>query len=510
MTINGGTIDAAKASAVRMFYVNGGSITVNGGTVGHYVSDDDCSYMGIQVMYGTNVNVSVTGGTIAGYYALYANNTGGDIVLSGGTFDGYVGFAASVPNISITDGTFKEWAGTWGDQTGFIRGGQFAERVTAKYCAEGYICSEKKNEDGYYIVKQGSYVASIGDNGYETFLTAVADAKDGQTITLLANVEMDADLTSTLEDGKSFSITFGNYSIEQNDFFLKLNRGVSVTTDKETDLFAPVDATDMVKVSGTYTYTVVSKESEGIYELVDGTDCPYALESAVQATKVTYTRTFTDAQVGKYQPWFVPFDYTITEDDLEKFTFFKISMVTNSREETSTGSDEAWMFLNEMAAGDVLHANKPYVFKPKAAAEDYQFISEDVELAKKNGAVLDNSTTTATFTYYGTYKSTKLVLGDYRDYYIGSKGKLSYALNTEPTLRPYRWYMRMVTKSGADYARSISFIEGDGETTGLRNVVISEEGDTYYTLDGVKVQTPGKGIYIKRSANGETKKVSFK
>ena len=152
VTINGGTIDAKKASAIRMFYCNGGSITVTDGNIGHYNSDEDYSYMGIQVMGGTDSDVTVTGGTIAGEYALYSNGTGESSVnISGGTFDGYVGFAEAGPDenhLSISGGTFLEWVGCWGDQAGFISGGTFASDVS-DYLAEGL----EQNEKGEVIQK---------------------------------------------------------------------------------------------------------------------------------------------------------------------------------------------------------------------------------------------------------------------------------------------------------------------------------------------------------------------
>ncbi len=141
VTINGGTVDAKKASAIRMFYNNGGELTVTGGTIGRYISDDDCTYMGIQVQSGTNAAVNVTGGTVVGEYALYSNASGSSSVsISGGVFDGYVGFAASVPTISITGGSFLKWVGTWGTQTGFITGGLYAYEPEDKLIGEGYVC----------------------------------------------------------------------------------------------------------------------------------------------------------------------------------------------------------------------------------------------------------------------------------------------------------------------------------------------------------------------------------
>ena len=182
VTINGGTVDAKKAAAIRMFYNNGGSVTVNGGTIGHYNNDNDCSYMGIQVMAGTNADVFISGGTLAGMYALYSNGSGDSSVdITGGSFDGVVGFAASLVNISISDGTFYDWAGTWGSQTAFITGGSFADDPT-EYLAPGY----KAELDGdMYVVVPCVYVSEVNGVQYETLEEAFAAAQDGQTITLL-------------------------------------------------------------------------------------------------------------------------------------------------------------------------------------------------------------------------------------------------------------------------------------------------------------------------------------
>ena len=357
-------------------------------------------------------------------------------------------------------------------------------------------------------------VGTEAETGYATFAEAVADVQDGETIQMLDNVTMDADLTSTMQDGESFAITFGDYSIEQNGFFLKLNTGASVTTDKETDLFAPVNATDMITVSGTYTYKAESKESQGIYELVDGTACPYALESDVTAEKVTYTRKIS-GNLNYYTPWFVPFDYTIKDEDAENFTFFKINMIANaSGAGEAEASNEVWVFVVKMNPGDKLHGNKPYVFKAKKAGT-YEFVSEDVTLkARTSDYVLQTATTTDTYSFYGTYETTPLEYSpDYRDLYMAAQGKLSYPTADKPTINlgAYRWYIHAESKAGVEYARSISFIEGDGQgATGIENTVTGEETPTYYTLDGVQVKVPGKGIYIMRYANGKAKKVSIK
>lgn len=345
--------------------------------------------------------------------------------------------------------------------------------------------------------------------GYYTDLAkAVAEAEDGQTIKLTEDLTLTS-ATTLLLSGKT---------IDKNGHHIVLNAGVSVTTDAQAaDLFEVADATYMItetQSGDNYIYTAVTKESEGVYELTDGVASTYDLSIDHNATKVTYTRSFSETNVGKYLPWFLPFDYTITEDDLDNFSFYKINMIANAPEAgVSEESEMVWIFVTEMNAGDVLKANKPYVFKPKFTTDNYEFVAENVTLKKKdNSALLETATTEATYSFYGTYEATNLAVStDHRDFYMSINGELSYPVSAPITIGPYRWYLRMEAKGDIDYARGIGFmVDDNNETTGLRNVVVSEEGDTYYTLNGVRVQTPSKGVYIKKTADGKTMKVMFK
>ena len=199
VTINGGTVDAAKASAIRMFYNNGGKVTVNDGTVGHYTDNSNCSYMGIQVMSGTDADVEITGGTIAATYAVYSNGTGDSSVgISGGTFNGGVGFGSTGPaDVAISGGTFNSWVEAWGTQTGFISDGTFAEPVEEEYCADGYIPTSRTTTDPetgdtvtVYGVKRGEYVAQVTVGSATTKYETIADAltafvAENSTLTIL-------------------------------------------------------------------------------------------------------------------------------------------------------------------------------------------------------------------------------------------------------------------------------------------------------------------------------------
>ncbi len=135
----------------------------------------------------------------------------GDTTIKGGTFIQNAKTASSYPQVvmtgvvdgyasvtKITGGTFiNNFSGIksgifWalGDATSAnfkVSGGTFNKVISADYCAEGFIPSTTKNADGMYGVKEGKYVAKVGSTKYETLAEAIAAAKDGDTVKLLAD-----------------------------------------------------------------------------------------------------------------------------------------------------------------------------------------------------------------------------------------------------------------------------------------------------------------------------------
>ena len=239
VTINGGTVDAKKASAIRMFYNNGGKVEVTGGTVGHYNSASDRSYMGIQVMGGTDADVVVSGGTVAGLYPLYSNGSGdSSVLISGGTFDGdSVGFSSTPDNISITGGTFLAWAGTWGEQTGFISGGLFSSQPDASYIVPGKVAVQDGNmwkigtlADALTItaVPQGN--KTLGNAEYvDAELGDTVDVKITLTNTANAPIQISSlNVTLVLNDALTFT------SCPGNNTYRPLGGDYAVVTSKNT------------------------------------------------------------------------------------------------------------------------------------------------------------------------------------------------------------------------------------------------------------------------------------
>ena len=126
----------------------------------------------------------------------------GTITITGadGSYTGLVGLG-SLDSVKTGFADFE-------DAHYAVSGGTFSDAVLPEYCAAGFIPTA--NDDGTYGVKAGAYVAAIGAIGYETLEAALAAAKDGETVKLLADVTesvtIAADRTLTLDlNGKMLS-----------------------------------------------------------------------------------------------------------------------------------------------------------------------------------------------------------------------------------------------------------------------------------------------------------------
>ena len=213
VTINGGRVDAKKSSAIRMFYNNGGEVNVTGGVIGHYNSDDDCSYMGIQVQDGTNAKVNISGGTIDGEYAFYSTGKGNSSVsISGGDFPGYVMFGSTASNnVAISGGTIY-YVLAYGSQTKFVSGGIYEYAPASTYIAEGYEVLPTAN-GRYIVIPEGAAVAKIGETKYATLSDAAAAATDGDTIVMLNDAVLAESYTELPAAGKSVTLDLAGKKI---------------------------------------------------------------------------------------------------------------------------------------------------------------------------------------------------------------------------------------------------------------------------------------------------------
>ena len=205
------------------------TVIINGGHIkaGWYAVAGN----GTDITY--NGNITVNGGILESVadYAIYHPHTGTTTVNGGVIFGAAGGISLNRGKLIVNDGTITSkgtgTTGNWGDGTGnqqaaainvnakyettaveikggkitaekdailltngrngtvAVSGGSFTKAVLPEYCAEGFVPAA--NADGTYGVKAAP-VAKIGTVEYATLAEAIAAAKDGDTVTLTADI----------------------------------------------------------------------------------------------------------------------------------------------------------------------------------------------------------------------------------------------------------------------------------------------------------------------------------
>ena len=206
LTATGSTITAAATGATNGIYVSGSTDTMVAAGA-QQVTLTNCTVSGgtaVEVKYTdltlTDCTVTATaetpsytqddnGAATTGFAVVSTDNTTGaatpapkgKITIQGanGSYKGQVGLA-SLETVKTEYADFK-------DTTYAVSGGSFTKAVLPEYCAEGFIPAA--NADGTYGVKVAP-VAKIGTVEYATLAEAIAAAKDGDTVTLIDNLDI--------------------------------------------------------------------------------------------------------------------------------------------------------------------------------------------------------------------------------------------------------------------------------------------------------------------------------
>ena len=98
--------------------------------------------------------------------------------------------------------------------------------------------------------------------------------------------------------------------------------------------------------------------------------------------------------------------------------------------------------------------------------------------------------------------------------WLSKGGTIDWNLSSGAKLGSYRWFIRVTSKTGSDDADAkitIGFKEDEGDTDGINNAQASEgQIQGIYTLGGMKVEHPIKGVNIIKYTDGRTKKINVK
>ena len=200
---------------------------------------------GTVLVYGTT---TITGGT----FNEKSTSTNARVVVTG-RVDGYdsITYVKGGTFNGNGNNVFHHLSPAQADDSFEVSGGTFNKSIPDYYCADGFIPT--KNAGGTYGVKEGQYVAKVGSKKYETLADAIRLAAKGKTITLLADVEQNTQLTInksiTLDlNGKTIRNTVDIWGDKANAI-LSITNGAKVTITGN----GTIDA----KENGCYTINVV-------------------------------------------------------------------------------------------------------------------------------------------------------------------------------------------------------------------------------------------------------------
>lgn len=270
-TYNGG-LNVVKSEEDSVLNISGGTFTLSYATSG---------YTGVIFAYGDT--------TISGGEFIQSLTTTGrwnhPQVIATGVVEGHTAIT-KVTGGSFTNKLSREnifrGVGKATSDNFKVSGGTFNKSIPDAYCADGFIPT--KNADGTYGVKVGQYVAKVGSTKYETLADAIRLAAKGKTITLLADVEQNAQLTIdksiTLDlNGKTIKNTADIWGDNANAI-LSITNGAKVTITgngtidaKENDCYTiNVVKGDLTIENGTFYGNVsVVQVQEGTLSVKGGT-----------------------------------------------------------------------------------------------------------------------------------------------------------------------------------------------------------------------------------------------
>ena len=209
LTINGGTFNGGLNTVKND---DAGEMTINGGTITGFAQS---------CVQNNNVLI-ITGGNIVGE----ENNSDAAIVSRAVT-----GSTVNKGITKITGGTVKGGNPCIREDTTYgsthqteITGGTFSSDVT-KYLKEGLV----QNTDGTIVEK--TYIASIGDKGFDSLTAAINAANNGDTISLKSSTTEDI----VIPNGKTLTIDIlEGVTLTNNKNHTIINNGDLTITGKGT------------------------------------------------------------------------------------------------------------------------------------------------------------------------------------------------------------------------------------------------------------------------------------
>lgn len=438
-----------------------------------------------------NSKVTINGGTIeSGWYAINGSNDeyqSPTITINGGTLVSTSSYAISHPQSGTL--TINSGAVVYG------AGGAIDMKRGNLVVYGGIMTSKGKGNTGKWGEGTGD-PDKAALNFCKPYGNVTATIKGG-TITAEGDaVLIDAQPT----EGKTVTLAIegGKYSSDVSKY---CSSGYTTTPN--------ADGTYSVSYFGNVVLVVYDYESKKIAEAgqsiaidMDQVNKIWVPEAGVKGVNTTLTKNYTN--IG-WNSFFVPFDFTLTDEMLNDFEF---ATLYSTALENGNGSP---IISYKMAkAGDKIAAFFPCLIKAKATGEQKLNVGEVDYKSIKGVTPKDCSSTTEQYTFHPVMENTYIAAK--HGYYLKSEqNSFVYNIHPEAYLPPFRYYMTIQDRGDMSYiepanggaSKAKICVIGENEPTGITDLVddAANASGKVYNLQGVVVgnTTEGlpKGVYIK-------------
>ena len=439
----------------------------------------------------TNGKVTINGGTIeSGWYAINGSidedqNT--TITINGGTLVSTSSYAISHPHsgtLTINSGAVVYGAGGAIDMKRgnlVVKGGIMTSKGIGDTGKWGEGTGDPDKAALNFCAPYGNVTATIKGGT----ITAAGDAvltddqpTEGKTVTLV--------------------IEGGRYSSDVSKY---CSSGYTATPNP--------DGTYSVSYFGNVVLVVYDDKPKEIAEAgqsiaidMDEVNKIWVPEAGVKGVNTTLTKNYNNT--GWYS-FFVPFDFTLTDEMLNHFEFATLYAIA-----LENGNGSSVISYIKKKAGDKIKAFFPCLIKAKATGEQELNVGEVDYKSIKGVTPKDCSSITELYTFYPVMENTYFAAK--KGYYLNSKQN-SFVYNTHPEayIQPLRYYMTIQDRATMSYiepanggaSKAKICVIGENEPTGITDLVdeAANASDKVYNLQGVVVgnTTEGlpKGVYIK-------------
>ena len=434
-------------------------VTIKGGTI-------EGGYSAI-TGYGDpndNTTITINGGTLICPmdYAIYHPQPGKLTINEGATIYGGAGaICMKSGELEINGGTLtskgKGNTGNWGDGTGGL--GNAALNFCKPY---GNV---KATIKGGTITAEGDAVLI---DAQPTEGKEVSLAISGGTFSSDVSKYCSPGFTATPNGDGTYGIT-------------KVGDGILVTYDKSYTQIAAGGTVDI--------------DMDQVNKIL-------VAEAGVNGVNTTLTKNYNNT--GWYS-FFVPFDFTLTDEMLKDFEFATLYATA-----LENGNGSPVISYKMAKAGDKIAAFFPCLIKAKATGEQKLNVGEVDYKSTKGVTPKDCSSITELYTFYPVMENTYIAAK--HGYYLNSEqNSFVYNAHPEAHIRPLRYYMTIQDRATMSYiepanggaSKAKICVIGEDEPTGITDLVDdgANASGKVYNLQGVVVgnTTEGllKGVYIK-------------